>query len=346
MKTGAHEVVTTIMMNGIAISLVAWAINFPLKFTEAPEGQNVDLLDQFPDQGLVGDIGQYFGVTPGAHLSWLLFLAIVAAIVVWFLIRRTRLGYEARRGGLLARLGEGGRRLDRRDAAPAVPDLGALAGLVGMQQILADRGHLPRTTWSSSASPGSRSRSSGRTTRSGSSSPRSCGGSSRVARWRCRSRARSAGVHHHPAGHPDLLRRDPRQLPDDASRPAVAARRRAWQLEDRPGRGRGAARPEERGTEAFEPAEKKGTVPFTDIAVALQISFTYFTIIYLTGLGGLYSERSGIVNIGLEGLMIIGTVTGAFGAASSRTRSGSRTVSRSVSCGDRSSGSCSARSAA
>ena len=55
-------------------------------------------------------------------------------------------------------------------------------------------------------------------------------------------------------------------------------------------------------------------MPFTDIAVAVQISFTYFTIIYLTGLGGLFSERSGIVNIGLEGLMIIGTVTGAFGA--------------------------------
>jgi general nucleoside transport system permease protein len=52
----------------------------------------------------------------------------------------------------------------------------------------------------------------------------------------------------------------------------------------------------------------------TDVAVAIQISLTYFTIIYLTGLGGLFSERSGIVNIGLEGLMIIGTVTGAFGA--------------------------------
>jgi simple sugar transport system permease protein len=55
-------------------------------------------------------------------------------------------------------------------------------------------------------------------------------------------------------------------------------------------------------------------MPFTDLAVAIQISLTYFTVIYLTGIGGLFSERSGIVNIGLEGLMIIGTVTGAFGA--------------------------------
>ncbi len=51
-----------------------------------------------------------------------------------------------------------------------------------------------------------------------------------------------------------------------------------------------------------------------DLGSAIQISFTYFTIIYLTGIGGLFSERSGIVNIGLEGLMIVGTVTGSWGA--------------------------------
>lgn len=52
-----------------------------------------------------------------------------------------------------------------------------------------------------------------------------------------------------------------------------------------------------------------------DLGAAIAIALNYFTIIYLTGLGGLFSERSGIVNIGLEGMMIVGTVTGAYGAA-------------------------------
>jgi len=56
-------------------------------------------------------------------------------------------------------------------------------------------------------------------------------------------------------------------------------------------------------------------MPLGDIGVAIGIALTYFTIIYVTGLGGLFSERAGIVNIGLEGMMIIGTVTGSWGTA-------------------------------
>ena len=54
---------------------------------------------------------------------------------------------------------------------------------------------------------------------------------------------------------------------------------------------------------------------FSNLGNAIRTAVEYFTIIYLTGLGGLFSERSGIVNIGLEGMMIIGTVGGAYGVA-------------------------------
>ena len=143
--TGAHEVVTTIMMNGIALSLVAWAINFPLKLSNAPVGQNVDLrTDEFPEAGLVGEIGQYFGITPGAHLSWLLFVAIGAAILVWFLVRRTRLGYESRAVGSSPGSAKAGGVSIGGTQLRLFLISGALAGMVGMQQILADRGHLPQ----------------------------------------------------------------------------------------------------------------------------------------------------------------------------------------------------------
>jgi general nucleoside transport system permease protein len=55
-------------------------------------------------------------------------------------------------------------------------------------------------------------------------------------------------------------------------------------------------------------------VPLVDLGAAIALGLRYFTIIYVTGLGGLFSERSGIVNIGLEGMLIIGTIMGAWGS--------------------------------
>lgn len=143
-KTGAHEVVTTIMLNGIAVSLVAWAINFPLRY-EAPPGLNVDLRsDPFPEQGLVGDLGAMFGITPGAKLSWLFPLAVVVAVVIAFVLRRTRLGYDARAVGSSPGSARAGGVSIGATQIKLFLLSGALAGLTGMQLLLADKGYLPQ----------------------------------------------------------------------------------------------------------------------------------------------------------------------------------------------------------
>ncbi len=141
--TGAHEVVTTIMMNGVAVSIVAYALNGPLKFTKAPPGQNVDLrTDIFEPSALVPDLGHLFGVGGSAHLTWLFPLAIVASAIVWFLFRRMRLGYEARVvGSSTGSARAGGIGIGSVQIKLFVIS-GALAGLVGMQQVLGERGAL------------------------------------------------------------------------------------------------------------------------------------------------------------------------------------------------------------
>jgi simple sugar transport system permease protein len=143
-KTGAHEVVTTIMMNGIAISLVAWSILNPLRSSERTL---VDLrTDIFPSNALVPDIGTSLGlqeqIPPSVHLTWLFPLAILACVAVWFLLFRTRLGYEVRAVGSSAGSAEAGGISIAAAQVKIFLISGALAGFVGLNHLLGDKGYL------------------------------------------------------------------------------------------------------------------------------------------------------------------------------------------------------------
>jgi simple sugar transport system permease protein len=141
-KTGAHEVVTTIMLNGIALNLLGWALNGPLKYKQEG-GEFAARTENFADNALVPDLGHLFGMRESVHLSWLLPMGLVAAAIVWFVIRRMRLGYEARAVGSTP----GSARAGGISVGAVQIKLfllsGALAGFIGMQQLLADKGYLP-----------------------------------------------------------------------------------------------------------------------------------------------------------------------------------------------------------
>ena len=143
-KTGAHEVVTTIMMNGIAVSLVAWAILHPLKSTGE---QTIDLRTElFPEEALLPSFAGTFGlgdaIPPSVHLTILFPLALLACAAVWFFLYRTRLGYEVRAVGSSAGSAEAGGISIGAAQVKVFLISGALAGMVGLNHILGDKGYL------------------------------------------------------------------------------------------------------------------------------------------------------------------------------------------------------------
>ncbi|KEP69153.1 sugar ABC transporter permease [Thioclava dalianensis] len=98
-KRGSHIVITTIMFNFIAASL----LNYMLVNVLRPRGSMDPATARFPaathlptfhDMPL---IGQFFGKSVPANVSF--FIAIVACFLVWGLIWRTRLGFAIRAFG-------------------------------------------------------------------------------------------------------------------------------------------------------------------------------------------------------------------------------------------------------
>ncbi|WP_328334377.1 ABC transporter permease [Kribbella sp. NBC_00382] len=125
-RTGAHEVIVTIMLNYVAIYLLQWLLTtttFKRPGREDPISPVVDANAQYPQ----------FGSTR-LHLGFI--LALLAAGFVWWLLNRSTVGFELRAVGANADASRTAGMSVGRAYIIAMVVAGALAGLAGTQQVL------------------------------------------------------------------------------------------------------------------------------------------------------------------------------------------------------------------
>jgi len=90
-RTGAHEVINTIMMNYIALNMASYLLNGPMK---DPNPMNV--VARTPEIAEGARIGP---VIAGFRFHWGFFLALAIAAIVWWVLQKTTLGFEIRTAG-------------------------------------------------------------------------------------------------------------------------------------------------------------------------------------------------------------------------------------------------------
>lgn len=90
-KTGAHEVINTIMMNYIALNLVSYLLNGPWK-----DPNPLNVIARTP---LIADGARIPPIFADYRVHWGFILALVVAYIVWWLLYKTTLGFEIRTAG-------------------------------------------------------------------------------------------------------------------------------------------------------------------------------------------------------------------------------------------------------
>jgi ABC-type uncharacterized transport system permease subunit len=91
--TGAHEVIVTIMLNYIAVSLITYLMRTPL-LHDVESGNNPTARGPLPTAQLPRILGPEFSL----HVGFI--LCIAAVFVFWWLMERSKLGFRLRMVGL------------------------------------------------------------------------------------------------------------------------------------------------------------------------------------------------------------------------------------------------------
>ena len=139
---GSHVVITTIMFNFIASSLLVYLLVNHLR----PKGvMSVESVSFEPSAKLPGlhEALAWFGVQwPSSPLNLSVFLALMAALGVYLFLWHTRAGFHLRAVGSSPSAAEYAGIRPKRQVMVAMAISGALAGMVGMNEIAGVNGKL------------------------------------------------------------------------------------------------------------------------------------------------------------------------------------------------------------
>ncbi|MGE5224534.1 MAG: ABC transporter permease [Omnitrophica WOR_2 bacterium] len=126
-RYGVHEVINTIMMNYIALNIVSFLLNGPMK---DPNPANVSA--RTPPIAASARIPPLF---PNLRVSWGFILALLVAVLIWWLLWKTTLGFEIRTAGTNPEAGRYAGINVRRIIILTMTLSGALAGLAGAIEV-------------------------------------------------------------------------------------------------------------------------------------------------------------------------------------------------------------------
>jgi simple sugar transport system permease protein len=128
-RTGAHEVIVTIMLNSIAQRLAEWLIN-----SRQPRIL-LDVNASVPHTTQIADSARLPQLVPGTSLSVGFLLALILCFAVWFVLQRTTFGFEIRTVGANSSAATYAGMSVGRIIVLVMAVSGALAGIAGSGEI-------------------------------------------------------------------------------------------------------------------------------------------------------------------------------------------------------------------